>query len=117
MRYSDADLAAAGGDPGLLTLCRYDEDAGEWVALSTTVNTAAMTLSATTDRFSMWMIMVANGGGEGSPLMTFWLWIIAGVGALVVGTAVLILVPTAIIYGRRRAHRRRGLLSARMRWG
>ena len=57
VRYSDADLAATGEDPGLLALSRYDEDTHEWVILPTTVDAEARTLTATTTQLSTWTIL------------------------------------------------------------
>ena len=76
-RYTDEDLAVAGGDPGLLTLAYYDEDAGEWRHVPTTVDTEARTLACTVDHLSLWMVLVkipspfpwwAVGVGVGVPL-------------------------------------------------
>jgi thermitase len=57
VRYTDADLAAAGGDPNLLALSRYDETTGEWVIIPTTVDAQAKTLTAATAQFSNWMVV------------------------------------------------------------
>jgi hypothetical protein len=80
VKYSDADVEAAGGAPNLLTLARYDEAAGDWVVLDTTVDTANKTLTAQTGRFSMWMILAKTKGG-GLPA---WVWIVIGLGVVVV---------------------------------
>ncbi|MFC1925707.1 Calx-beta domain-containing protein [Chloroflexota bacterium] len=58
VKYCTADLEACGGKPDNLTLSRYDEEPGDWVILPTTVDKAVMTLTATTDKFSQWMVMV-----------------------------------------------------------
>jgi hypothetical protein len=59
VKYTDADLAAAGGDPNLLALSRYDEAIGQWVVIPTTVDAQAKTLTAATDKFSQWMVVAA----------------------------------------------------------
>jgi len=120
VRYTQDDLDAAGGNPSLLTLCRYDEDPGEWVALPTTVDEAAMTLTATTDRFSRWIIMVPERGaaaGDDQPLISLWLWVIIGLGTPIAAVLLLILLVYGIMYQRRRAHRRGMMNSAHIRWG
>lgn len=79
VNYSDEDGAAAGGDPELLTLSRYDEDAGEWAVLPTTVDTVAQTLTVTTDRFSKWMVMVEEAPAEPAeqpPFRLPWIWVV-----------------------------------------
>jgi len=100
VKYSDRDVAAAGGNPNLLTLSRYDEDAGEWVVLPTTVDTAAQTLTVTTDKLSMWMVMVEEAPTEPAEeplfILPLWTW-------LVIVIAVVLLV--GIVAGYRLARR------------
>ena len=90
VHYSDADLETCGGNPSLLTLARYDTDAGKWVDLPTTVDTAAQTLTARTDRFSKWMVLAAEPAEEREPAETagstghLWIWIVGGVAGLLV---------------------------------
>jgi anti-sigma-K factor RskA len=81
VKYSDEDVAAAGGNPSKLVLAYYDEESGEWVTLDTTVNTTDMTLSATTTHFSTWAVLAKAAEGNGAP---FWIWIIVGIGAVAV---------------------------------
>ena len=57
VRYTDADLAAAGGDPNLLALSRYDETTGQWVVIPTILDAPTKTLTATTAQFSEWMVV------------------------------------------------------------
>ena len=59
VHYSDADLAAAGGDASGLVLARYDQSDSIWTLLKTDVNKDTETLSATTNRFSTWAVMAA----------------------------------------------------------
>ena len=77
VKYSDEDVAAAGGDPTKLALAYYDEAAAEWKMLDTTVNTADKTLSATTTHFSTWAIL-AKSPSEG---LASWIWIVIGIAA------------------------------------
>lgn len=60
VRYSDADVAAAGGDPKNLVLAYWDETAGRWKVLKTTVDTANMTLSASTTHLSTWAVLAKS---------------------------------------------------------
>jgi hypothetical protein len=69
VKYSSADLEAAGGDVSKLTLARYDESDNKWTIVPTTVDRNALTLTANTNRFSTWVVMVTSGetsGGTGS---------------------------------------------------
>jgi len=70
VRYSDADLAAAGGDVSKLILARYDTSDSKWTLLNTNVNRDTNTLSATTNRFSTWAVVATSssytGGKSGS---------------------------------------------------
>ncbi|MFC2000652.1 PKD domain-containing protein, partial [Chloroflexota bacterium] len=105
VRYCDADLKACGGNPDLLTLARYDRDAAKWVDLPTTVNTAAQTLTATTDKFSEWMVLVFEPAEEPEPegpAGHLWIWIVGGVGGLLVLAQV---VSTSLWLRRRLAGR------------
>ena len=95
VKYSDDDLEACDGDPNKLTLSRYDEDTGEWVILTTTVDTEAMTLTASTDQFSTWMIMVSESSAKGTAL---WIWLVAVFG----GLGVILAISSAVIITRRR---------------
>ncbi len=61
VKYNPADLQAAGGDAATLSLARWDRADVKWILLPTTVDAAAMTLTAATDRFGIMAIM---GGGE-----------------------------------------------------
>jgi P pilus assembly chaperone PapD len=65
VKYSSADLEAAGSDVSKLTLARFDESEGKWTIVPTTVDRNALTLTATTNRFSIWVVMAANGGTSG----------------------------------------------------
>jgi len=69
VKYSDEDVAAAGGDPNDLVLAYYDETASEWKTLDTTVNTTDKSLSANTTHLSMWAVLAKtsseNAGGDG----------------------------------------------------
>ncbi len=77
VRYSDEDLAAAGGDPSNLVLAYYDEAAAEWKMVDTTINTTDKTLSATTTHFSTWAVL-AKSPSEG---LAAWVWIVIGIAA------------------------------------
>jgi len=57
-RYSVADVQAANGSAERLILSRYDDALGTWVVLPTSVDAAAGTLTATTDKLSQWAVLV-----------------------------------------------------------
>jgi hypothetical protein len=65
VRYSDADLKAAGNSAQKLALARYDRSDSAWTVLPTTVDYGARTLTATTNRFSTWAV-VMTGTGTGA---------------------------------------------------
>jgi len=82
VKYSGEDLAAADGDPRRLVLAFWDEAAGEWKALKTSVNTADMTLSASTGHLSTWVVLAKTASASnGLPL---WSWVVIGLFAVVV---------------------------------
>jgi hypothetical protein len=85
VKYSEADLAAAGGDPNHLVLAFYDEASGRWKALKTSVDTGNMTLSASTTHLSTWAVLAKTASASnGLPL---WSWVVIGLAAvLVMGT-------------------------------
>jgi hypothetical protein len=60
VRYNQADLDAAGGNPGKLVLGRFDRIEGHWTILQTVVDQNARTLTATTNRFSIWAVIAAQ---------------------------------------------------------
>jgi len=63
VKYSTADLAAANNDASKLVLGRYDSTA--WTLLPTTVDQNAMTLTASTNRFSTWAVIAAQSPPSG----------------------------------------------------
>jgi hypothetical protein len=62
VKYSNADLEAAGSDVSKLAIARYDDSDNKWTILPTTLDKNALTLSATTNWFSIWAVMVSGGG-------------------------------------------------------
>jgi hypothetical protein len=64
VKYSSADLDAAGGDASKLVLARYDQSDSTWTLLQTSVKTDTTTLSATTNRFSTWAVMASSPQGN-----------------------------------------------------
>lgn len=80
IEYSEKDVAAAGGNPQQLILSRYDEESGEWIALPTTVDTTAKTLSATTSKFSRWIVMAE----ETHFSLPWWIWLVIGIGIAII---------------------------------
>jgi len=67
VKYSKSDLDAADGDASKLALGRYDRGEARWTVLPTTVDKEGMSLSASTNRFSTWVVMAAPAGA-GSPV-------------------------------------------------
>jgi hypothetical protein len=68
VRYSDADLKAAGNDARKLALARYDRSDSQWTVLTTAVDSNARTLTATTNRFSTWAVVVTGGSSGAAPV-------------------------------------------------
>jgi hypothetical protein len=99
VKYSDADIASAGEYSTLLSLSRYDENTAEWVVLPTTVDTTAQTLTATTSKFSKWMVMVSESEPESET--SFPILLVAIVGGLLI----LIIISIVLILARRRSAR------------
>ena len=105
IKYSHEDVIAAGGDPHLLALARYNESVDEWIVLTTAVDASAGTLTTTTDGFSIWAVLARDSfqgfTTSSSRSMSSWIWftwisiIVAVVGVF------------ALIYLlRRRTHKR-----------
>ena len=62
VKYTSADLEAAGSDVTKLVLARYDDSENTWTILPTYLNKDDLTLSAATNRFGSWGIMVSSVG-------------------------------------------------------
>ena len=54
VKYSPADLNAAGGDPSKLVIARWDAEVNQWTILPTTVDAGAQTLTVQTNRSGSW---------------------------------------------------------------
>jgi hypothetical protein len=59
VRYLPADLNIAEGEAARLKLARWSEAEGRWTVLKTRLDQEAVTISATTNRLSIWAVMVA----------------------------------------------------------
>jgi len=82
VKYSEADLDAAGGDPNRLVLAYWDDVAGEWEALKTSVDNANMTLSASTTHLSTWAVLAkTTSASTGLPV---WVLVVIGLAAVLV---------------------------------
>ncbi len=77
VKYTATDIKNAGGNVARLKLARWDEATKEWAILKTRVDKTKMTLSTTTNHFSIWTVVV---GPETSSKLP------AVIGALVAGT-------------------------------
>jgi hypothetical protein len=62
VKYTSADLDAAGSDVSRLVLARYDDSDNKWTILPTTLDKSALTLATTTNRFGTLGVMVSTGG-------------------------------------------------------
>jgi hypothetical protein len=62
VKYTSADLEAAGSDVSKLVLARYDDSDNKWTILPTTLDKSALTLSTATNRFGTWGVVVSSGG-------------------------------------------------------
>ena len=59
VRYTGADIEKAAGNAGRLKLAYWDEATSQWSVLKTKVDKTKMTLSTTTNHFSIWTVMVS----------------------------------------------------------
>lgn len=59
VKFTAADLEKAGANPTRLKLAYWDEAAGKWTVLNTRVDRTKMTLTATTNHFSIWTVLVS----------------------------------------------------------
>ncbi len=81
MKYTSADLSAAGRNGANLKLAFYTSSTGKWTIVSETAfNDASQTLSATTTHFSTWAILVKSQPGG----LTWWAKTLIILAALVV---------------------------------
>jgi hypothetical protein len=62
VKYTSADLGAAGSDVSKLVLARYDDSDNKWTILPTTLDKSALTLSTATNRLGILGVMVSSGG-------------------------------------------------------
>jgi len=67
VKYSQDDVAAAGGDTSKLKLAYWDAAQYQWVILPTQVNTQDMTLTASTDHMGVWAVMISSTTSTGLP--------------------------------------------------
>jgi hypothetical protein len=59
VRYTGADIEKASGNVARLKLAYWDEATSQWSVLKTKVDKTKMTLSSTTNHFSIWTVMVS----------------------------------------------------------
>lgn len=93
VEYSDDDLAAAGGGPMGLILAYYDETAGDWVILPTSVDTTSGTVCVTTNHLSDWAVLgevVASG-------LPWWLWLIVALGVVGILVVSVLIVRSRVV--------------------
>jgi hypothetical protein len=92
VKYTSADLEKAKDDVSALRLARWDEAKNQWTVLDTSLDKSAMTLSASTNLFSIWAVMVAPPAGIN--------WFI--IGGIAAGGLILAAVLVFFIMKRRR---------------
>jgi hypothetical protein len=63
VKYTSVDLEKAKGDASTLRLARWDEAKSQWTVLDTSLDKSVLTLSASTNQFSIWAVMVAPPAG------------------------------------------------------
>lgn len=85
VKYSDEDLAAAGGAPENLVLAYYNEATGKWNIVETTLNMPERSLSVTTTHFSTWAVLAKTSPGG----LASWIQIVIGVVASLVAGIVI----------------------------
>lgn len=85
VEYTQDELDAAGGDPRQLRLAYYDEAAGEWVVLATTLDTESGVICGDVNHFSKWAIIAL----EPSSLPPWWALIAAS--SLLIGSVMVFL--------------------------
>jgi hypothetical protein len=71
VKYTQADLEKAKSDASTLKLARWDEVRSQWLVLDTKLDKSSMTLTTTTNQFSIWAVLVA-------PPTNINLWLIGG---------------------------------------
>jgi hypothetical protein len=59
VKFTDTDIAKAGYDTSRLKLAYWDELSNEWIIIKSSVNTSKMTVTAATDHFSVWTVMIS----------------------------------------------------------
>lgn len=59
VKFTDTDVAKAGYNTSRLKLAYWDELSKEWIILQSSVNTSEMTVTADTNHFSVWTVMIS----------------------------------------------------------
>ncbi|MBN2099405.1 MAG: PKD domain-containing protein [Dehalococcoidia bacterium] len=95
IRYSDEDVAIAGGDPNDLLLAYIDRNTNQWTHVDPSVNADDQTLSATASQLGIWAILSENPAAGTAK----WVWVVVGIAA---GLAAIVL---AVLFGRRLARK------------
>jgi hypothetical protein len=93
VRYTGADIEKAAGNAGRLKLAYWDEATSQWSVLKTTVDKTTMTLSTTTNHFSIWTVMVSPPPEAKLPLV---------IGAIVAGVIIVSGSVTLFVNKKRR---------------
>jgi methionine-rich copper-binding protein CopC len=64
VRYGEEDLTAASGEISRLVLARWDKNAKEWKIVPTSADPSIGMLTAKTNRFSVWSVMIFETGAS-----------------------------------------------------
>jgi hypothetical protein len=70
VKYTSADLDAAGSDVSKLAIARYDDAFSNWTVLPTTLDRNALTLTSNTNRFGTLAVVVASAASSGGTSST-----------------------------------------------
>lgn len=92
VRYTEADLTAAGGNASKLKLARWDDGTG-WTVLKTNVDTGLSTLSATSNQMSIWVVAV------GSPASSGISWTVIGI---IIAVVIIVAAIIVVLFMTRR---------------
>jgi hypothetical protein len=93
VRYTGADIEKASGNVARLKLAYWDEATSQWSVLKTKVDKTKMTLSSTTNHFSIWTVMVSPAPKGKLPLV---------IGAIVAGVIIVSLSVILLAKKKRR---------------
>jgi hypothetical protein len=89
VRYSSADLERAEGDASRLQLARWDEASNSWMVFKTIVDEDAMTLTTTTNQFSLWAVIIGSPSSPSAPFNPVLYAVIGGIAGIIIAGLIL----------------------------